>query len=210
MKQIIYFVFFFPVIAHAQINQGNWLAGGVISGFYQQSEIFYNQSREESTTTDINMIGQVAYFPLNKLAVGINAQHGVITEKVNLLSNGFGGSDQSYTLTNKLWMAGPFVRYYCLPASNKFNFYVQGSYQFGVSDEDLNSLFIWTDGEGGGINDIRAFQASVAPVLMLNQHISLEFILAYARIKQLNDIGNTNKFSGGVGLQVHLGKPKKD
>lgn len=211
MKQVIFFLMFIPCMATAQINKGNWLIGGVLSGYYEQSKIFFSSQIEESSTEDINLIGQVGFFPINKLAVGFNAQYGVNRQKGILIPLGLGpGWDNDFTLTNKLWMAGPFVRYYLLPASNKLNFYTQAAYQVGVSQEDFELSLVWGDGENGGFNDIRAFQASVAPVLMLNKNVSLELILAYSRIKQLNDFGNSDRFTGGVGLQIHLGKPKKD
>jgi hypothetical protein len=82
MKKLLFILFIIPFISQAQINKGNWLVGGILGGNYSESEDFRNASIEETTTKEINLIGQVGYFPIKKLAIGLKRTIYCINRKV--------------------------------------------------------------------------------------------------------------------------------
>jgi len=139
MKKLLFILFIIPFISQAQINKGNWLVGGILGGNYSESEDFRNASIEETTTKEINLIGQVGYFPIKKLAIGLNAQYTASTEKLSITSFFPSSYSQSFETSDNIIAAGPFVRYYLLSPDKKFNFYFQANLQKGTVQREALS-----------------------------------------------------------------------
>lgn len=203
MKKLLLIACILPLIAQAQINKGNWLIGGAIGGNYAQSEEYINGGMQETTLSSLNAITQVAYFPIKKLAVGLNTQFTANNQKITV-SNSFPSSfTQTFEIKDQIVAIGPMLRYYLLSSEQKFNFYLQGSFQSGsVNRQGLSIIdpFSPIEQEKKGL---MAYHLSAAPVYMLNNKVSIELMLTYSRVEHF-DV--TNRFSGAIGLQVHLGK----
>ena len=203
MKKLLFILFIIPFISQAQINKGNWLVGGILGGNYSESEDFRNASIEETTTKEINLIGQGGYFPIKKLAIGLNAQYTASTEKLSITSFFPSSFSQSFETSDNIIAAGPFVRYYLLSPDKKFNFYFQANLQKGtVQREALSYIDIGSPIEKEK-TDLFAYHLSAAPVFMVNKRLALELVLNYSRIEHF-DV--TNRFSAAIGFQVHLGR----
>lgn len=203
MKKLLFILFIIPFISQAQINKGNWLVGGILGGNYSEGEDFRNARIEETTTKEVNLIGQVGYFPIKKLAIGLNAQYTASTEKLSITSFFPSSFSQSFETSDNIIAAGPFVRYYLLSPDQKFNFYFQANLQKGtVQREALSYIDIGSPIEKEK-TDLFAYHLSAAPVFMINKKVALELVLNYSRIEHF-DI--TNRFSAAIGFQVHLGK----
>lgn len=202
MKNLLFIVFLMPFISHAQINKGNWLVGGILGGNYSESENFRNARIEETTIKEINLIGQVGYFPIKKLAIGLNAQYTSSSEEISITSF-FPTFNQTYKTGENIIAAGPFVRYYLLSPDKKFNFYFQGSLQKGTVQREALSVFDVGSPIEKEKTDLFAYHLSAAPVYIINKKVSLELLLNYSRMEHFDF---TNRFSAAIGFQVHLGK----
>lgn len=203
MKKLLFILFIIPFVSQAQINKGNWLVGGVLGGNYSESEDFRNARIEETTIKAVNLIGQVGYFPIKKLAIGLNAQYTASTEKLSITSFFPYLYTQSFETSDNIIAAGPFVRYYLLSPDKKFNFYFQANLQKGTVERAALSVFdIGSPIEREKIG-LFAYHLSAAPVFMINKRLALELVVNYSRIEHFDF---TNRFSAAIGFQVHLGK----
>jgi hypothetical protein len=202
MKNLLFIVLLMPFISHAQINKGNWLVGGILGGNYSESENFRNARIEETTNKEINLIGQVGYFPIKKLAIGLNTQYTSSSEELSITSF-FPTFNQTYETGENIIAVGPFVRYYLLSPDKKFNFYFQGSLQKGTVQREALSVFDIGSPVEKEKTDLFAYHLSAAPVYIINKKVSLELLLNYSKMEHF-DV--TNRFSAAIGLQVHLGK----
>ncbi len=126
--------FFITLLSSAQINKGNWLVGGIVGGSYTKAKEFKSIYTEETISRTINFIGQFAYFPVKKLAIGLNTQFTSASDQY-LITSTFQSPNQRYETSDKIFATGPFLRYYLLSPESKFNFYVQGSFQGGKIKE---------------------------------------------------------------------------
>jgi hypothetical protein len=202
MKKLCYLLCLLPFLSTAQINKGNWLVGGVVGGSYTKAEEFKSNYTEEITSRSANILGQVAYFPIKKLAIGLNTQFTSSRDQYFITSR-FPSFSQRYEVSDQIFAMGPFVRYYLLTPESKFNLYVQGSFQGGNIKRESFSMI-----ELGGLPildeaSLTAYHLGVAPVYFINKKVALEFVLNYSR---LNHIEESNRFAAAIGLQVHLGK----
>ncbi len=198
MKKFLLIFALLPFFASAQINQGDWLAGGVLSGSYNESTSSISGSIVKTSARELNIITQVGYFPLKKFATGLNVQISSINETNKVEYNAIGWQDYTSYDKDRLWAVGPFVRYYFANSDSKFNVYLQGSYQMGrVSSTSSNKPFNF-DQEP---KDLAITQVSAAPVYFVNKNIAVEFIMGYTRS---NGINTRDNFTLGIGFQVHL------
>lgn len=133
MKKV-FFALCFLVSSHAmfaQINKGQWLAGGNIS--------FYSDKQGDSKVTSFTVSPNAGYFFINNLAGGLRLEY--TSSKVK------GGGDASTSFT-----AAPFVRYYFLPAAQKVNVFADGEYGFGkAGSSDKKSLNLYAISAGPAI-----------------------------------------------------------
>jgi hypothetical protein len=196
MKHLFTFIaILFCFTLSAQINKGQWLVGGHIAAMYTQattssgSEIYTR--KQGSTQLD------GGYFILNRFALGIRGQYSVGKEALDL---------PYARISTMNYVLGPYARFYILPATSRFNIFVDGSYSAGNAERNL-TYGNWYSPVT--IKDkTQNYTFNIAPVVFLNQHISLEFLLQYTRTKYKSSDYNEDNFLVGVGLQAHLGKGK--
>ncbi|BAV10383.1 Outer membrane protein beta-barrel domain-containing protein [Filimonas lacunae] len=185
MKKVLLFasILFAGVAANAQINKGQWLAGGTLG--------FSSSKAGDNKTTNINLNPNAGYFVINNLAVGLEADYGYSKYKTKVA-----GADFS-TKTTSIG-AAPFVRYYVLPTAQKTNVFVHGAYAFGsTKSDDASSV------------SFNAFKFAAGPAFFLTPSVALEASVYYQSQKAKYDAERTNTFGLAVGFQVHLGKAKK-
>jgi hypothetical protein len=191
---------------HGQIEKKNWLVGGNARGSYQET----STSSLQINQRNLNGVLQVGFFPIKKLAFGVLGHYSHLYTDRNARGSWWDRSSASSgTETQNTWSVGPFARYYFLPMQNRFNFYLQGSVERGEmiqgipASQFFNSRTILTN--------LRAGQVAIAPVYFINKKVSVEMIVAYTRLVSINNqYAETDNITMGVGLQVHLGKPKSE
>jgi hypothetical protein len=107
-------------VTNAQVNKGQWLAGGNVS--------FASEKTGDAKSTTIDISPNAGYFFMNNFAGGL---------RVTFISEKFKGADEAWTK----FMAAPFLRYYFLPAAEKLNIFADGSFGFGsAGGDDKQSL----------------------------------------------------------------------
>jgi hypothetical protein len=125
MKKLL-FVFFLIISVgqlSAQINKGQWLAGGAISfSAYQQA----GSSLGDATSFIVSP--NAGYFFIHNLAGGLRVNFQTTNQK----------EVKAYTQ----YVVSPFVRYYFLPAEQKVNVFADASYGFGSGNNGYNSQSI--------------------------------------------------------------------
>jgi Outer membrane protein beta-barrel domain len=163
----------------AQINKGQWLAGGNIN-WTSSFNSYYN-----SNATVISFMPDAGYFFIDKLAGGLNLVFNI---------NNPSGNDFS----TKTYGVSPFVRYYFLPKTKSLNLFAQAAYGWNR-----------TNGDGLGGSNINSHQwsFSAGPAIFLNPHVALEFALNYTNMGGPDySNGNPETFGLNIGFQIHLGK----
>jgi hypothetical protein len=164
--------------ASAQISKGQWLVGGNASF---KSEKFGSSDNNKVTTFEFKP--DVGYFFLDNLAAGI---------RFNYSSSKVKSEDKA----NTYLLAGPFVRYYFLPAVQKVNIFVDGTYGFGKEGQDPK------------IN-LNGYEFTAGPAIFLSPNVALELGISYQSLKYKDISDRDNTFGVNVGFQIHLGKAKK-
>lgn len=166
---------------YAQIYQGQWMVGGNAAF----SSAKYGDVSGTKVTT-FNISPDVGYFFINNFAGGIRLSF--TSEKLE------NAGDAS---TN--FVAGPFLRYYFLPAAQKVNIFLDGSYGFGSAGESSKQ----------GYNQ---FEFMAGPAIFLSPNVALEIALDYlsqggdAFKSSFNNVDKRyNSFGAKVGFQIHLG-----
>jgi hypothetical protein len=192
----------FSTFSFAQIDKGQWMLGGSLSGKYQKgSEFSY---REMAFQAPVN----VGYFVAKGLMWGIRGQFQISETKLSVKSYNY-YSYYSYTSTqevrvkSKQYSVGPFLRAYVLPNNQKFNLYIEPSVAYGLY-QGASRIGL----TGLSKENYMSYNLNIAPVVFLNPHTSLEFILSY-NYSTFNDskvIASGYLF--GVGFQYFLGKGK--
>jgi hypothetical protein len=192
---IILLVLLAPLSLFAQISKNQWLVGGSITGQFQN----INDSR--SSAKELRIPLSVGYFVTNKLALGIRGQYrnSVMTQEIN-------GYYYATTITQKdrSISVGPFIRYYLLPRLNRFNLYTEACYSHGSGKLTYSSNI--TSGNQVSKVNLNTYNFNLAPVLIINEHISVELIAGYYLQKIENRTQSYHNFFTGLGLQIHLGK----
>jgi hypothetical protein len=99
----------------AQINQGQWLAGGTIG--------FNSEKQGDVKATMFNISPDAGYFFINNFAGGL---------RLDYTSTKVKGADDA----SSFFSVAPFVRYYFLPAAQKVNVFADAAYGFGKGGYD--------------------------------------------------------------------------
>lgn len=102
----------------AQVNKGQWLAGGEVG--------FDTEKYGEAKWSSFTLSPKAGYFFMDKLAGGLRADFTSVKPK--------GGDAESDLLI------APFVRYYFLGAAEKVNVFADASYGFGSVKDGGESL----------------------------------------------------------------------
>jgi hypothetical protein len=194
MKRFILLTLFALILktSSAQLTKGNWLVGG--SGFYSFMNYNTTEGNPGQRRTLISLSPDIGYFLADKFAAGLKLRY--TKERYKTLSTSANGISKYTT-----YSAGPFIRYYILPAEKQFNLLLAGSYQYGHER-----------GGGGSSNvdfDLTRFQThdfslAACPVIYFNSSVGLEFLAEYTRFKYAKFSGLNSTFQVGFGLQVHL------
>ncbi|HEX2609314.1 MAG TPA: outer membrane beta-barrel protein [Flavisolibacter sp.] len=178
MKRILFAIVLGSVAsaASAQIKQGNWLVGG------NTEFSFDKQGHTKTSSFELNP--NVGYFVWDKLAGGL---------RVNLQTEKTTFQVDPDVKQNTLLIA-PFVRYYFLPADQKVNLLVDGSYGFGSTKFGSSPAA-----------SVNGYEIRGGVPFFLNPHTALEFTVGYASYKTEGLADRNNTVNVGVGFQIHLG-----
>ncbi len=188
----------FSMSVSAQINKGQWLVGGNITGMYQK------ESGSDYTSTQIQLPLNVGYFVGTGIALGLRGQGSYEKESYTVTNSYF--YQPKVTAITQQYTYGPFLRAYLLPQKSMFNLFIDVQYAFGYSE--LRSEVIYSGATNTNVSSekVQNYNISLAPVLFLNKNVSLEFILAYDRSLLMESDIHSDSFLFGTGLQIHLGK----
>lgn len=186
MKLFVLFfaLLFLTITALAQLNKGQFLAGGNFRFESIKTEGYITANYK---TSNVFLSPNIGYFILPKLAGGLRTDFSSYKQRS---PNNIKSTAISFS---------PFLRYYFLKTGQKVNLYSDVGYIFSRS-KFKNPAFTDYIQKGNG------YYLSGGPVVFLNKHIALEFILGYRHTK-IKDAGDnaTNTISSGLGLQIHLG-----
>ena len=122
----------FPLNSFSQISKKQWAFNGAIGAQYNKnSDVF-----------EINTPISVGYFIFDKCAVGLQALYA--HRKGNtynfVYDQSLGVIPFPYTKKSNQYALSLFSRYYILPASQRFNVFVEGAYGYGMSTIDSDLL----------------------------------------------------------------------
>ena len=188
---LLFFCLLMASKAFTQISRGQFLLGCSIR-FESVKESYSPDYTYKST--DIFVSPAAGYFVLNKLAGGL---------RVDLSSYKLSVSNVEQKTT--IIVLSPFVRYYFLPVASKINAFLDAGYLFGKRNWEGLSSPADTDKSKG-------FQVSAGPSIFLTEQIAMEFTIGYRHTTSDNwglEPDKTSTLSSGIGLQIHLGKKKK-
>lgn len=185
----------------AQINKGQWMMGGSLSGMYQVGG-GDNDYKQKTFQAPVN----VGYFVANGMALGIRGSALYDETTYTILRNYYyyyGPSSYEVKTKTQQYSVGPFFRAYLMPNRQKFNFYVEPHFAYGWYDATSNIS------SGGWVSEkVQSYSLNVAPVILLSPHTSMEFILSYNYTNYTKTGNNSTSFLFGVGFQVFLGNGK--
>jgi hypothetical protein len=176
-KQLFIVCVLISHFSFSQLTKGNLLAGGSIS--FQSSKY----SAGGNTVSTLNVMPDAGYFFMDRVAGGVRVSFTNYSDEGN-----------SY----RDLLAGPFARYYFLPAPRKTNLFLEGNFMIG------SNKYTGYDAEGQ-----TQFGGVAGAAFFLNTHIAVEASLGWRSLKYKNDIGRYNTFYIGVGFQIHLDCLKK-
>lgn len=168
----------------SQITKGNWLIGGNVN--FSRTKL--SNDLGGYTETDIDALGNVGYFFIDKFAGGIRPD--LFFSKTNY--NTASGSTRSDI--------GPFLRYYFLTQEQKVNLFLDASYAYGWSSVKNNNVVT---------NKVSSNSFSImgGPTVFLNSSVAVEFSIGYSSTK-FNDGIHSKRgiLTSGLGLQFYLEK----
>ncbi len=179
---------FCSVQVQSQVEKNNWLAGGdiVFSSTRQRSE-----ASAGLTVSSLKAEPAIGYFVIDKFAAGLKLGY------TNLLNRE--SADQSKR--DIIYSAGPFVRYYFLPAGKPYNILINGEYMY--------NLMRFTSRRPGNNasrskSHTTAFAFDAGTVVFLNNTVGLELLIGYHGEQYSQLYAGT--LQATVGLQVYMGK----
>ena len=169
--------FFLVPILSAQVTKGNFLAGGSLS--FESSK--YTES--ENSTTLLRLTPSAGYFFADRFAAGVRVSF-------SWQSN----NDDDYSDL----AAGPFARYYFLPAAKTTNIFLEANFLAGSEK--------YNDFDAAGKTQ---YGLSAGPVFFLNPNIGVETTVNWSSVKYKDMDGRFNNFGISAGFQIHLNCNKK-
>ena len=173
----------FTISASSQITKGNWMVGG--SGSFINYKNTYSDNNTETTQTGFafELSPNVGYFVVDNFSIGSIVGLSFINP------SGSDNNSQSFGLA-------PFVRYYFRKSDKIINPFLQASYSFNRSKIQLE----------GGHNKSSEYRLKGGSAFFLNSSVALEITIEYSSSK--NNVNNNqyDRFTTGIGLQIHLGK----
>lgn len=166
--------------ARGQITRGNWMVGGDAS-FSLDHTHYENDELPTDHGYRALISPGVGYFLTDKLAAGLKTDF-----SFQPYQNATGPTETRYTL-----IAGPFLRYYFLPAENIINIFGGAAYEhrfrlpYGISS-NIYSVF-------GG------------PAFFINSSVAAELLAQFEYSKDQEN-GKIRIFGLNAGFQIYLKK----
>lgn len=183
MKLFFIPMLLFSILANAQITKGNWMVGG--SGSFVNYKNTYPDNNTKTTYTgnDLFLLPNVGYFVVDNFSIGSIVAFSFVNPS---------GPDNN-TLSFGL---APFVRYYFRKSDKIINPFLQASYSFNRSKNQLQD----------GHNKFSEYRLKGGSAFFLNSSVALEITIEYN--SSINNVNNTqyDNFTTGIGLQIHLEK----
>ena len=206
---------------HAQLNKGQWVAGGNAGFSYADKQATYSNFTyitASNKTSSLQFSPLVGYFVHDNFCIGLKPRAEWIRMKTKGVEviNGYTGEYNSDSKSATLGI-GPFIRYYCLPKANKINLITEVGYAYshakvvsnaqglgfnsiGLPDDNILTPII------GSNYNLHEFSFSAGPAIFLNSRTALEFLAGY-NYSSAPEFGDSqNAISISAGFQIHLGK----
>ncbi len=156
----------------AQIQEGTFLAGGTLS--FQST----NYSAGNSKTSTWNLTPGGGYFFIDRFAAGARVSFTHISNDADSYSD---------------ILAGPFARFYFLPATRNTNIFLEAEYLFGSEKYD--------DFDAVGKTQLGI---AAGPSFFINPFIAVETVVSWQSMKYKGGDGRYNTLGIGIGFQFHL------
>lgn len=178
------------VQVQSQVEKDNWLIGGdiVFSSTRQRSE-----ASAGLTVNSFKAAPAIGYFVLDQFAAGLKLGY----------SNVLNRQSADHSNTDVLYSAGPFARYYFLPAGRSYNVLISGEYMYNLMRFTGRYPY-----PGNAVSHSKAHSTAFAfdagTVVFLNNTIGLELLMGYRR-EQYSQL-YVGTLQATVGLQVYIGK----
>ena len=200
-KLIIFILLSIASQALAQTERGSFILGGQVS-FYRSNSKYENGSDNKYNATGFQVAPAFMYFPLNRLALGIQTPYSFVSSYFESLSQKSEGHSNSYAI-------GPVVRYYF--SFGKLALFPELSYlrQWTWS----NSTFVNFDPGLGGVytsenkyeQTTRTISVGAGLVYFVKPNVGLEGILKYKANKMdANTESKSNDLNFSIGLQFYF------
>jgi hypothetical protein len=183
IKHLFIATILFTLSAHSQITKGNWMVGG--SGSFTNYKSTYPDNNTKSTQAGyaLDLAPNVGYFVVDNFSIGSIV--------------GFSFNNPSGSANNSLSFGlAPFVRYYFRKSEKIINPFLQASYGFNISRNQIQE----------GNRKSSDYRLKGGTAFFLNSSVALEISIEYnSAINNYNNFQYDN-FTTGVGLQIHLEK----
>lgn len=178
---LISFIFFDN--ANSQITERNWMVGGAAS--FRSSK--YDLGGVSTKQTTAQLSGDVGYFIIDKLAIGLKPDYERTGTK--------GNSNPLNDVNVNTYKIGPFARYYFLPAEKYVNIFSELGYQYGLMKTNQ-----------GVSQNSNNFSGVLGCAAFFNSSVALEFTVGYSSYLYNNNAGKVNSVIAGIGFHFHLEK----
>lgn len=188
-------------ISFAQTSKHSWIVGGTALFSSKTSSTIVSDTGISALglrNAQIKFSPDVGYFFSDRFVAGIKILYSINKLKVLNTSNNNLNKSIDYGV-------GPFMRYYFLPKTKKFNLFVDGSYQYGI---EKRKEVIYVDGQPAFSKLIKytghSFSIAAGPVINFHSSIGFEILIGYTTSKYTSFIENNKTLLAGMGLQVYL------
>ncbi len=145
---------------------------------------------DPTKTTSFNLVPKVGYFVIDNLAVGLDVNIAMSSEK-----------DGDYKTTQTLLSAGPFVRYY-IPAEKVWPFA-----ELGGSIGSIKSKYGSGSSDAENKSSLNSIWGGVGMAVPVGNHVTFDVLAGYRSIthkdKENND-DNYRTVMGTVGVEVGI------
>lgn len=222
LRQILFIIFLLVYYSNettAQISKGNFLVGGEGGFSLNENEIDLDGNIIANNESFIRLAPNIGYFLVANLAFGV-----IIDIQLKNSNNSFGSTN-----SEKIYSAGPFIRYYFLK-KGRVNMFIQSAYTIGKGDYTFSSDPVEAFGELNQSEnkhniDLSGYALKTGLAFFLSRNVSLELSLRYHNstenresrylrfangvVEEFEGIQTTKNtgLSFGVGFQIHLGQP---
>ena len=160
------------------------MVGGSV-GF--EREKLYAYPLSDRVYTSLSLSPDIGYFLFTNLAVGIRPEFTYHRSKLE-------GVFEAYTM-----LLSPFIRFYMLPSSRRFNVFADASVFGSTTRGD--------SGDQSATYKSYGYTASAGTVFFISNQVGLEFGVGYwSEYDRRNRTEMSNRIKSKVGLQVHLGR----